>query len=120
MLHNADSRKIGCFARLLRNYRQDRRGVAMIEYALIASIMSLGVMVGMADMSDNVGESFEGLGAAIVGSIDDSASNNNADDSGDNDKKKKDKKDKKPKKDKKEKQSKKDKNPGKGKKMARA
>lgn len=51
---------------LFRRFFDDRCGATAIEYALIATIVSLATIVGVISMSNAVRESYNSTGAAVT------------------------------------------------------
>lgn len=47
--------------------RKDCRAVGAIEYALLASFLSLGVVLGATALGTGIGNYFSNLGVAMVG-----------------------------------------------------
>jgi Flp pilus assembly pilin Flp len=43
----------------------DRRGAAAIEYALVASLISIAIIVGVGNTGDKVGSKFNSVNAAM-------------------------------------------------------
>ena len=46
--------------------RNDRRAVGAIEYALLASFLSLGIIVGATTLGKDIGTYFSNLGGAVA------------------------------------------------------
>jgi Flp pilus assembly pilin Flp len=46
--------------------RNDRRAVGAIEYALLASFLLLGIIIGATTLGHDIGTYFSNLGAAVA------------------------------------------------------
>ena len=48
---------------------KDQRGVGAIEYALIASLISIAALSAMATLGDKVDQKYQGVDAAVDGAM---------------------------------------------------
>lgn len=53
---------------MLQNFLQDQRGVSAVEYAILAGVIIVAVVAGLATYGTEIGRIF-GLGASALGGV---------------------------------------------------